>query len=239
MLVLDHGSSPLPAHGGGHSSVAPCRLASGHTEPHVVSAGGCVVDATREITIDEGRRIERVRGRELERQREREAIRDQPDMPPLCDIGSYPDPCPQCGEGVLATKRGRFGGFVGCSRYPDCTYIRKDGPPPPDQLPFAVTCPKNGDGQLVARRARKTGNVFWGCSNYPRCDYTTSDEPLGGFHDMDDGAIARQGESAICLACGAIIESAPSAIVAGERYAGGPPRPEVIARPARAATRRA
>ena len=56
--------------------------------------------------------------------------------------------CPQCGEGTLATKRGRFGAFVGCSRYPDCTYIHKDGPPPPDQLPFEVTCPKNADGHL-------------------------------------------------------------------------------------------
>ena len=37
----------------------------------------------------------------------------------------------------------------------------------PDQLPFEVTCPKNGDGHLVARRARRTGNVFWGCSELP------------------------------------------------------------------------
>ena len=69
--------------------------------------------------------------------------------------------CPQCGEGILTTKRGRFGAFVGCSRYPACTYIRRDGPPPPDPLPFEVMCPKNGDGPLVARRARRTGNVFW------------------------------------------------------------------------------
>ena len=105
------------------------------------------------------------------------------------------DPCPQCGEGILATKRGRFGAFLGCSRYPDCTYIRKDGPPPPDQLPFEVTCPKNGDGKLVARRARKTGNVFWGCSNYPNCDFTTNHEPTGAIHDAHDdgkGAVARR-----------------------------------------------
>ena len=35
------------------------------------------------------------------------------------------EPCPQCGEGVLATKRGRFGAFVGCSRYPECTTSRR------------------------------------------------------------------------------------------------------------------
>ena len=99
------------------------------------------------------------------------------------------DPCPQCGEGVLATRRGRFGAFVGCSRYPDCAYIRKDGPPPPDQLPFEVTCPRLGDGHLVARRARRTGNVFWGCSSYPRCDFTTNDEPTGATHDAHEGGL--------------------------------------------------
>src|SRR4029079_3455678 len=56
--------------------------------------------------------------------------------------------CPLCGEGTLVGKRGRFGAFCGCDRYPDCTYIRREGPPPPDQLPFEVTCPKNQDGHL-------------------------------------------------------------------------------------------
>ena len=107
--------------------------------------------------------------------------------------------CPKCGEGTLVGKRGRFGPFVGCSRYPDCDYIKKDGPPPPDPLPFEVTCPKNKDGHLVPRRARRTGNVFWGCSNYPRCDFTTNHEPLGGLHDTDDGPLARKGDDALCL----------------------------------------
>ena len=50
--------------------------------------------------------------------------------------------CPKCGEGTLVGKRGRFGPFVGCSRYPDCDYIKKDGPPPPDPLPFEVDLPQ-------------------------------------------------------------------------------------------------
>lgn len=143
------------------------------------------------------------------------------------------EPCPKCGEGTLASKRGRFGPFVGCSRYPECDYIRKDGPPPPDPLPFEVTCPKNKDGTLVARRARRTGNVFWGCSAYPKCDFTTNFEPLGGLHDADGGPIGRKGDGAICLVCGAAIEGAPDDIAPGERYAGGPPDPEALARPSR------
>ena len=41
------------------------------------------------------------------------------------------DPCPECGMtdgGVLVSKRGRIGPFVGCNRYPACDYIKKDGP---------------------------------------------------------------------------------------------------------------
>ena len=141
--------------------------------------------------------------------------------------------CPECSEGTLVSKRGKFGPFVGCSRYPECKYIKKDGPPPPDPLPFEVACPKNNDGHLVPRRARRTGNVFWGCSNYPRCDYTSNDEPLGGLHDTDDGPIARKGDAALCLKCGSAIEATPDSIVPGVRYAGGPANPEAIARQAR------
>ena len=141
--------------------------------------------------------------------------------------------CPKCGEGTLVGRRGRFGPFLGCSRYPECDYIKREGPPPPDPLPFEVTCPKNNDGHLVPRRARRTGNVFWGCSNYPKCDYTTNNEPLGGLHDTDDGPLARKGEAAICLTCGSTSEAAPDGIVPGERYPGGPADPEALARPAR------
>jgi DNA topoisomerase-1 len=147
------------------------------------------------------------------------------------------EPCPQCGEGVLATKRGKFGAFVGCSRYPDCTYIRRDGPPPPDQLPFEVPCPKLGDGHLVARRARRTGNVFWGCSAYPRCDFTTNFEPTGATHDAHDdgrGAVARHGETGLCLSCGAVVPLPDGALI-GLRLAGGPANPAALERPARRA----
>lgn len=142
--------------------------------------------------------------------------------------------CPECKEGQLVGKRGKFGPFVGCSRYPDCKYIKKDGPPPPDPLPFEVVCPKNKDGLLVPRRARRTGNVFWGCAKYPKCDFTTNYEPLGGLHDTDDGPLARKGELAICLVCGSASQTGPDDIAPGERYPGGPADPEALARPARA-----
>ncbi len=139
------------------------------------------------------------------------------------------EPCPVCGEGTLVQKRGRFGPFVGCSRYPECTYIHKDGPLPPEQLPFEVTCPTCKEGHLVARRARRTGNVFWGCSRYPRCRFTTSREPVGAVHDADGGPVARNTDgTAVCLACGAPV-SLPDHVEVGEALAGGPPDATALA----------
>ena len=142
--------------------------------------------------------------------------------------------CPECKIGTLVGKRGRFGPFVGCDRYPDCGYIKREGPEPPPPLPFEVICPRNADGKLTARRARRTGNVFWGCSNYPKCDYTTNHEPIGAFHDADDGPVAKKGDAFLCLKCGAAMEVPAEGSPVGLRLPGGPPDPAALA-PARRA----
>jgi DNA topoisomerase I len=151
------------------------------------------------------------------------------EAPPQAGEG---ETCPKCHQGTLVGKRGRFGPFVGCDRYPDCDYIRREGPEPPPQLPFEVVCPKNADGKLLSRRARRTGNVFWGCSNYPKCDYTTNHEPIGALHETDDGPVAKKGDAFLCLKCGAAIDVPSTGSPIGLRLAGGPPDPAALA-PAR------
>jgi DNA topoisomerase-1 len=46
--------------------------------------------------------------------------------PPRSD-GGDPRVCPQCGNGRLSLRGGRFGAFVACSNYPDCRYTQKFG----------------------------------------------------------------------------------------------------------------
>jgi len=46
--------------------------------------------------------------------------------PPRAD-GSDPRVCPQCGNGRLSLRGGKFGAFVACSNYPDCKYTQKFG----------------------------------------------------------------------------------------------------------------
>ncbi len=41
--------------------------------------------------------------------------------------GSDPRLCPQCGNGRLSLRGGRFGAFVACSNYPECRYTQKFG----------------------------------------------------------------------------------------------------------------
>ncbi len=142
--------------------------------------------------------------------------------------------CPKCGPtdgGVLVQRRGRFGPFMGCSRYPDCDYIKKDGPPPPAPLAFEVSCPTCHTGHLTARRARRTGSVFWGCSRYPTCRFTTSHEPVGAVHEADGGPVARAGDQGLCLLCGASVELTAETALVGARLAGGEPNPAALAKP--------
>jgi DNA topoisomerase-1 len=45
-------------------------------------------------------------------------------FPPNKD-GSDPRKCPNCETGRIGLKLGRFGGFVGCSNYPECKFTRQ------------------------------------------------------------------------------------------------------------------
>jgi DNA topoisomerase-1 len=151
---------------------------------------------------------------------------EEDELPAVEGVGQA---CPKCGHGSLVAKRGRFGVFAGCSRYPDCDYIHRTGPPPPPPLPFEVPCPTCGQGRLTARRARRTGNVFYGCSRYPKCDFTTNLEPLGALHDADDGPVALKDEGGLCLRCGASVALPPErGDMPGQRLAGGPPDPAAL-----------
>ena len=44
---------------------------------------------------------------------------------PKKEDGSDPRACPNCGNGQLSLKLGKYGAFVGCSNYPECNYTRQ------------------------------------------------------------------------------------------------------------------
>jgi DNA topoisomerase-1 len=72
----------------------------------------------------------------------------------------------------MLVKRGRFGEFLACSRYPDCKTTRP--------ISLGVSCPRPGcTGFLTEKRSRR-GKVFFGCSNYAKtgCDFVSWDRPV-------------------------------------------------------------
>lgn len=78
--------------------------------------------------------------------------------------------CPECGR-PLMTRTGKYGQFIGCTGFPECRYTR------PVAVSTGARCPQCG-GELVERRARRTGRVFYGCINYPACNFTVWERPL-------------------------------------------------------------
>ena len=92
-------------------------------------------------------------------------------------------------------RRGRFGPFMGCSRYPECDYIKKEGPPPPAPLGLRRRLPDvppgpPGDAARPPDRARSSGaaRAIRSCDSRPR---TSRSAPL---HDADEGPVGRAGD---------------------------------------------
>jgi len=91
-----------------------------------------------------------------------DAGRKVPDIP-------LDETCPKCGRNMVI-RHGRYGEFTSCSGYPECKYVKQNY--------IGMNCPLCKEGELVEKKARRKGNVFYGCSNYPKCKFTSANKPL-------------------------------------------------------------
>ncbi|MGO8949473.1 MAG: type I DNA topoisomerase [Ktedonobacterales bacterium] len=110
--------------------------------------------------------------------------------------------CPVCGK-HLVIRTGRFGRFVACSGYPECSFKK------PFVVKTGAICPQCG-GELVERKSRKSAKIFYGCANYPTCSFVVWDRPLplpcpdcGGLLTLGNGRT-----EAVCYQCGALVRGA-------------------------------
>jgi DNA topoisomerase-1 len=62
----------------------------------------------------------------------------EPHIFPARPDGGAVRQCPQCGNGQLSLKVGRFGAFIGCSNYPECRFTRQMTPGAGGQQPTKV-----------------------------------------------------------------------------------------------------
>ena len=76
--------------------------------------------------------------------------------------------CDVCGKPMLV-KKGRFGSFLGCSGFPDCTFTK------PIVVEMPGSCPKCGS--RILKRTSKKGYVFYACERGTDCGFITWDVP--------------------------------------------------------------
>jgi DNA topoisomerase I len=79
--------------------------------------------------------------------------------------------CETCGA-PMTIKRGRFGSFLACTRYPECKTTKP--------ISLGVKCPRPGCGGFIAEKRSRRGKPFYGCSNWAKkqCDFVAWDKPV-------------------------------------------------------------
>jgi DNA topoisomerase-1 len=79
--------------------------------------------------------------------------------------------CETC-TAPMTIKRGRFGSFLACTRYPDCKTTKP--------ISLGVKCPRPGCGGQIAEKRSRRGKPFYGCTNWKskECDFVAWDKPI-------------------------------------------------------------
>ena len=100
--------------------------------------------------------------------------------------------CDMCGK-PMVIKIGRFGKFLACSGFPECTNTKKL------IKPTGGVCPKCG--QKVLQKKSKKGKKYFGCENNPTCDFMTWDTPVSDkCPKCNDGTtLFKKGGKMFCL----------------------------------------
>jgi DNA topoisomerase-1 len=119
---------------------------------------------------------------------------DGSEIAPPKEIG---EACPECKDGKLIEREGKFGRFIACSNYPKCKFVKKD-PVEEAKSKTGVACPVCKKGEMVERRGRF--GVFFACSNYPDCKNTIKARPTGRICELC-GSLMMEGTKTIPERC--------------------------------------
>jgi DNA topoisomerase-1 len=111
--------------------------------------------------------------------------------------------CDKCGR-PMVIKKGRYGGFLACSGYPECKNtqsLNSNG----NGKKIGVGCPEKDCTGDIVERTSKRGKIFYGCSRYPECTFATWDKPLDrecpvcNAKFLVEKTTKKQGTFVICL----------------------------------------
>ena len=102
--------------------------------------------------------------------------------------------CELC-ESSMVIKSGRFGRFIACSAFPECRHTKAI------VKGTGVECPLCSN-ELIERRSRTKGRLFYGCSSYPNCDFSVVNKPISGPCPECSGLMVSKGRRKIaCSKC--------------------------------------
>ncbi|MFH1838443.1 MAG: type I DNA topoisomerase [Candidatus Kuenenbacteria bacterium] len=79
--------------------------------------------------------------------------------------------CDKCGAEMII-KHGRFGPFLSCSKYPECKNIKSI------KKTTGVKCLQCGKGEIVEKKSKKGGRIFYACDQYPDCKFALWQKPV-------------------------------------------------------------
>ena len=80
--------------------------------------------------------------------------------------------CPECEDGELVIRKGRYGEFISCSNFPKCKYSRNlkdENSSTPQAEETNEVCDKCGSPMVIKQSRR---GKFLACSAYPKCKNT-------------------------------------------------------------------
>ncbi len=79
--------------------------------------------------------------------------------------------CDSC-SAPMVEKRGKYGVFLACSKYPECKTTKP--------VSVGVDCPKETCKGYVTQKRSRRGRIFYGCSHYAKtgCEFVAWDRPI-------------------------------------------------------------
>ncbi len=131
--------------------------------------------------------------------------------------------CPDCGN-KLVIRTGRFGRFLSCSTFPECSYrrsfVNKTG----------ALCPVC-HGDLVERKTKLKKRIFYGCANYPTCTFASWEQPVTDLCPNCGGlmVIPKPGQEPVCY----------NEVIVPQRAAESKPEQDGEKKPARTSRKKA
>ncbi len=100
--------------------------------------------------------------------------------------------CEQCGK-PMVIKIGRFGKFLACTGYPECTNTRKI------VQETSGICPRCGN-KIILKKSKR-GRSFYGCSGYPDCNFMTWNIPTEELCPQCQSTLFQKGGKSGKLVC--------------------------------------